>query len=202
MRASELGKVSRDKRRRATTSNDTIAADRDERNRCRSQREAPKPRVTNTSDATREAMATFRLDATGRPCRRMLQESREGVVSITTKLIADDNYRRSGVIAATPVRRNKQEALPQQEASSRSGKYMSLIFYDAIVRINKNKNKQQKQAQPHDTWNARHARNTHSTNALTAQASRPAASGTPSPNNKTSASDNNNSNTILFWWDS
>ena len=88
MRASELGKVSRDKRRRATTSDDTIAADRDERNRRRSQREAPKPRVTNTSDATREAMATFRLDATGRPCRRMRQECREGVASITTKRIA------------------------------------------------------------------------------------------------------------------
>ncbi len=88
MRASELGKVSRDKQRRATTSDDTIAADRDERNRGRSQREAPKPCVTNTSDATREAMATFRLDATGRPCQRTRQESREGVVSITTKLIA------------------------------------------------------------------------------------------------------------------
>ena len=88
MRASELGKVSRDKRRRATTSDDTIASDRDERNRRRSQREAPKPRVTNTSDATREAMATFRLDATGRPHRRTRQESREGVVSITTKPIA------------------------------------------------------------------------------------------------------------------
>ncbi len=88
MRASELGKVSRDKRRRAMTSDDTIATDRDERNRRRSQREAPKPRVTNTSDATREAMATFRLDATRRPRQRTRQESCEGVVSITTKLIA------------------------------------------------------------------------------------------------------------------
>jgi hypothetical protein len=88
MRASELGKVSRNKRQRATTSDDTIAADRDERNRRRSQREAPKPRVTNTSDATREAMATFRLDATRRPRRRTRQERRESVVSITTKLIS------------------------------------------------------------------------------------------------------------------
>jgi hypothetical protein len=40
---------------------------------------------------------------------------------------------------------------------------MPLISYDAIVRINKNK--QQKQAQPHDTWNARHACNTRSTNS-------------------------------------
>ncbi len=33
-------------------------------------------------------MATFRLDATGQPRQRMRQECREGVVSITTKLIA------------------------------------------------------------------------------------------------------------------
>jgi hypothetical protein len=32
-------------------------------------------------------MATFRLDATGRPCQRAQQERPEGVVSITTKLI-------------------------------------------------------------------------------------------------------------------
>jgi hypothetical protein len=42
---------------------------------------------------------------------------------------------------------------------------MPLISYDAIVRINENKNKQQKQAQPHDTWNARHAQNTRSTDS-------------------------------------
>ncbi len=42
---------------------------------------------------------------------------------------------------------------------------MPLISYDAIVRISKNKNKQQKQAQPHDTWNVRHTRDTHSTNS-------------------------------------
>ncbi len=41
---------------------------------------------------------------------------------------------------------------------------MPLISYDASIGINnENKNKQQKQAQPHDTWNARHARNTRST---------------------------------------
>jgi hypothetical protein len=42
---------------------------------------------------------------------------------------------------------------------------MPLISYNTIVRINENKNKQQKQAQPHDTWNTRHARNTCSTNS-------------------------------------
>jgi hypothetical protein len=47
-------------------------------------------------------------------------------------------------IAATPVRRNKQKAIPQQEASSRLGKIKPLISYDASVGINKNN--QQKQA--------------------------------------------------------
>ncbi len=97
MRASELDEVSRDKRRRATTSDDTIAADRDERNQRRSQQEAPKPRMTNTSDATREAMATFRLDATGWPCRRTRQECHEGVVSITTN---EETHRTTTIIVA------------------------------------------------------------------------------------------------------
>ena len=43
-------------------------------------------------------------------------------------------------IAATHVRRDKQEALPQQEASSRSGKCMPLISYDTSIGINENKN--------------------------------------------------------------
>ena len=67
MRASELGKVSRDKLRQATTSDDTIAADHNKRNQCLSQQKAPKPCKTNTSDTMREAMVTFRLDATGQP---------------------------------------------------------------------------------------------------------------------------------------
>ena len=33
------------------------------------------------------------------------------------------------------------------------------------IGLNENKNKQQEQAQPHDTWNARHAHNTHSTDS-------------------------------------
>jgi hypothetical protein len=47
-------------------------------------------------------------------------------------------------IAATTVRRNKQEDIPRQEASSRSGKIKPLISYDASVGIDKND--QQKQA--------------------------------------------------------
>ena len=112
----------------------------------------------------------------------------------------NDNYHRSGVIAANPVRQNKQEALPGQEASSRSGKYMPLISYDASIGINKKAKTSSKNKC------SRMTRGSHVTRATlaarTAQASRPAASGTPSPDNKTSASDNNNSNTILFWWDS
>ena len=46
----------------------------------------------------------------------------------------------AGSIAATPVCRNKQEALCWQEASSRSGKCMPLISYNASVGINENKN--------------------------------------------------------------
>jgi len=46
-------------------------------------------------------------------------------------------------IAATPVRRNRQEAIPRQEASNRSGKIKPLISYDASVGIDKND--QQKQ---------------------------------------------------------
>ncbi len=88
MRALELGKVSRDKQQQATTSNDTITADRDKRNWHWSQQEAPKPCKTNTSNVTREAMATFCLDATGQPCQRTQQECCEGIVSITTKLTA------------------------------------------------------------------------------------------------------------------
>ena len=43
-------------------------------------------------------------------------------------------------IAATPVRRDKQEALPRQEALSRSVKCMPLNSYNASIRINENKN--------------------------------------------------------------
>ncbi len=42
MRASGLGKVSRDKRRQASTSDNTIAADRDKRNQRRSHQKVPK----------------------------------------------------------------------------------------------------------------------------------------------------------------
>jgi hypothetical protein len=73
---------------------------------------------------------------------------------------------------------------------------MPLISYDAIVRINKNKNKQQKQAQPHDRWNARHARYTRSTNS--------ASESTGSvrdtiPRQQESASDKNNSATPYYF---
>ncbi len=45
--------------------------------------------------------------------------------------------------------KKKQKGGPSSTGSlDRSGKYMPLISYDTIVRINENKNKQQKQAQP------------------------------------------------------
>jgi hypothetical protein len=60
-------------------------------------------------------------------------------------------------IAATPVRQNKQEDIPWQEASSRSGKIKPLISYDASVGIDKNDQQKQaaKTAQP--PWHVEHA---------------------------------------------
>jgi hypothetical protein len=57
---------------------------------------------------------------------------------VTTFIVAGTS------IAATPVHRNKQEAIPQQKASSRSSRIKPLISYNASVGINKND--QQKQA--------------------------------------------------------
>ena len=74
MQASGLGKVSQDKQRQAMTSIDTIVADRNERYWRHSQQEAPKPREMNTLNATREATATIRLDATGQHRRETWQE--------------------------------------------------------------------------------------------------------------------------------
>jgi hypothetical protein len=68
-------------------SNDIITADRDKRYQRRSQQETPEPCEANTSNATREAMATIRLNATRWPCQRTQQERCEGIVSIRTKLI-------------------------------------------------------------------------------------------------------------------
>ncbi len=48
-------------------------------------------------ERSHEAMATFRLDATGRPPRRTRQECRDGVVSITTN---DETHRAMTIIVA------------------------------------------------------------------------------------------------------
>ena len=87
MRASGLGKVSRDKRRRASTSDNTIAAVRDERNRRRSHREAPKRSRHEPLEREEEGRGD-QLRSHKRPRQRARQERREGVVSITTKLIS------------------------------------------------------------------------------------------------------------------
>ena len=139
MRASGLGKVSRDKRRRASTSDNTIAADRDERNRRRSQREAPKRSRHEPLEREEEGRGD-QLRSHKRPRQRARQERREGVVSITTKLIS--RRRLSSQVRRSP--RNKRDERSrearrpyQRETPGRSGKYMPLISYDASVGINK-----------------------------------------------------------------
>ncbi len=59
-------------------------------------------------------------------------------------------------IVATPVRWNKQEDIPWQEALSRSGKIKPLISYDASARTDKNNQQTQtaKTAQP--PWHVEH----------------------------------------------
>ncbi len=92
-------------------------------------------------NATREAMATIRLDATRRPRRRTRQERREyhNKTHLATMIIIT-----GASIAATTVHRNKEEDISRQEASSRLGKIQPLISYDASVGIDKTD--QQKQA--------------------------------------------------------
>ena len=145
-------------------------------------------------------MATFRLNATGRPCQRMQQECLEGVVSITTKLIA-----RQRLLSQGRHRRNACTS-KQTEGPSLTGSLEQIGQIHAPDLLRRNRQDQRKQKQAAKTSAAAVTRGTRVTRATlaarTAQASRPAASGTPSPDNKTSASDNNNSNTILFWWDS
>jgi hypothetical protein len=87
MQASGLGKVSRDKRQQATTSDDTITADPDGRNRRRSHREVPK-RLQHEPLEGEEEGQSDQLQSHKWPCQRARQERREGVVSITTKLIS------------------------------------------------------------------------------------------------------------------
>ncbi len=86
MRASGLGKVSRNKRRRASTSDNTITAVRNERNRRRSHREAPKRSQQEPLEREEEGRGD-QLRSHKWPCQRARQERLEGVVNITTKLI-------------------------------------------------------------------------------------------------------------------
>ena len=140
MRASGLGKVSRDKRRRASTSDNTIAAVRDERNRRRSHREAPKRSRHKPPLEREEEGRGDQLRSHKRPRQRARQERREGVVSITTKLI----LRRQLLSQVRQSPQNKRDERSrearqpyQRETPGRSGKYMPLISHDASVGINK-----------------------------------------------------------------
>jgi hypothetical protein len=148
MRASGLGKVSRDKRWRATTSDNTIAAGRDECNwRC-SHREAPAPKRSRHKPLKREEEGRGnQLRSHNRPRQQVPQDCCEDVVSITTKLIS----RRQLSLQVRWSPRNKpnehsHEARwpSQQETPNRSGKFTPLISYDASVGIKK-KCQQQRQ---------------------------------------------------------
>ncbi len=200
MQALGLGKVSCDKQWKATTSNDTITADPDERNQRRSQQEAPKPCNRNPLD-TREAMATFRPDATGRPCWRTRQECREAVMSVMTKLIPQQQSlsQRHQLPRRLYAKTNRRPFLTRKPQADRANACpwsptMQVLGTTKTKTISKNKCSRQ------DSWNTCHTRNTPSTKK---QKSRPTASRTPSSDIKTSTSgNNNNSNTILLWWDS
>ena len=135
--------------------------------------------MTNTSDATRKAMATFCLDATGRLCRRTRQESREGVVSITTKLIA-----RRRLLLQWHHRRNscasKQTGGPSlTERLEQNGQIHAL---DLLRREHWDRQKKKQAAKTSAAAVTRVTRVTCATLAArTVQASWLAASGTPSP---------------------
>jgi hypothetical protein len=147
MWASWLGKVSHNKQQQAMNPSSLIAVVAIDAVLIERRQSA---RDTNTSNATRnKATATnSAFESQGDLADEQDKSVMRGLWVSRRNSLHDDDYRRSGVIAATPVHRNKQEALPWQEASSKLGKYMPLISYDAIVRINESKNKQQKQAQP------------------------------------------------------
>ncbi len=99
-------------------------------------------------------------------------------------------------IAATPVRWNKQEDIPQQEALNRSGKIKPLIFYDASIGIDKNDQQKTSSTNSAATM-TRGTRITHATlTVCTMQASWLAVTGTPSLDNKTSASSNDTNSKI------
>ncbi len=177
-------------------SNDIITADRDERYRHRSQQETPEPHEANTSDATREAMATIRLNATRRPCQRTRQEPRERAVSITTKLIlrrwlSSQGRQSPRRLYVETNRRTFLDRKPRADQTKSSPWSPMTRAPGSSKTINKNK--QQKQA-------AAMARGTRVTRATltvrTTQASWLAATGTPSPDNKTSTSSNNNNSKI------
>ena len=125
-----------------------------------------KPSKTNTSNATKEAMPTFRLDATGRPCRR--QVCREGVVSHTVKLILHQQLSlqaRQLLQHKRDERNHEARRLSQWETPGRLGIFTPLISYNASVGINKKaKTSSKNKCSCHDTWNTRHTRNTRSTN--------------------------------------
>ncbi len=139
MRVSGLGKVSRDKWRRTRTSNNTIAADPDERNRRHSHREAPKRSQHEPLEHKAESQGN-QLWSHKHPCQQARQERPEGVESITTKLIS--HRRLSSQVHQSPQNKHDKHSHEarwpsQRETPGRLGKFMPLISYNASVGINK-----------------------------------------------------------------
>ena len=110
-------------------------------------------------ERSHEAMATFRLDATGRPRQRTQQESRDGVVNITTKLLArrqlSSQWRHCRNSCASkqtgrPSLTGRLEQIGQIHA-------LDLLRRERWDRQKKAKTSSKNKRSRRDTWNARHA---------------------------------------------
>ncbi len=116
------------------------------------------------NERSHEVMATFRLDATGQPCRRTRQECCEGIVSITMKLIARQRLslqRRHCRNSRAP----KQTGGPFSTGSLKQIGQIHAHTTQASGSTKKAKTSSKNKRSHHDTWNARHAHNTRSKNS-------------------------------------
>ncbi len=139
MQASWLGKVSHDKRRQAITPSPLIVASAINvvlNERCQSlARRTPRRQRGKPWQHSALMPQGGLADERDKSVMRALWVSRQNSSR-------DGDYCCSGVIAATHMCRNKQEALPWQEVSSRLGKYMP---HD-LLRRNRQDQRKQKQA--------------------------------------------------------
>jgi hypothetical protein len=116
-----------------------------------------------------EAMATFSLDATGRPRRQTRQESRDGVVSITTN---DETHPATTIIVAVAsstqllcVETNRRPFLDRKTRADRANTCPLSPKTRASGSTKKAKTSSKNKRSRRDRWNARHAHDTRSTNS-------------------------------------